>query len=76
MHCELCIVLPHAAFEGDAEEALGFDGKFHWELLHHVAGVTVDDESHGVFGANAALVAVENLVLIDFTGSGLMLHDA
>lgn len=68
------VALSYAAFERDAEQFLGFYCKFHWEFCHHLFGVAVHDESHGIFGADATLVAIEDLFLVDFAGGGFMLH--
>ena len=56
----------YGAFEGDLQEFLGFDGKLHRELVHHLLGVAVDYEADGFLGGDAALVAVEKLVFADF----------
>ena len=65
----------HGAFEGDAEQLAGFGGELHGQFLEHVLGIAVDDEAHGLLGGNAALVAVEQLVLGDLAGGGLVLED-
>src|SRR5215510_6383556 len=62
-----------AAFEADADELLGFDGEFHGELLQHFLAEAVDDQGHRVLGRQAALPAIEELVLADLRGRRLML---
>ena len=57
--------LSYGAFEGDLEKFLGFYGKLHRQFVHHFFGVAVDDESDGIFDANAALLTVEELVLVN-----------
>ena len=61
------------AFKADADQFLGLDGEFHREFLHHFLAEAVDDQRHGVFLADAALKAIEKLVLGDPRGCRLML---
>ena len=55
------------------EEFLRLDGKLHRELVHDLFGVAVDDESDGVLKADAALLAIEELIFVDLGGRCLML---
>ena len=67
--------LSHAAFETHTKELLGLNGKFHRELIDDILGIAIDDEVDGVFGGDAALVAIEDLILTDFGGRGFVLHN-
>ena len=67
--------LPHAAFETHTKELLGLNGKLHRELIDDILGIAIDDEVDGVFGGDAALVAIEELVFTDFRGRGFVLHN-
>ena len=69
-------MLSYAAFEGNLQQTLSLDGKFHWQLVHHLFGVAVNYKTDSVFGGNSALVAVEYLVLVDFRSCGFVLHDS
>jgi len=69
-------MLAYGAFEGELEEFLGFDGKFHGQFVHDLFGIAVDDESYGVFDAYSALAAVEELVIGDLGCSGLVFDDS
>ena len=69
------VFLSDRAFEGDAEQLLGFDGELHGQLVEHLFGIAVDDQSDGILGGDAALVAVEELVLADFGGGSLVFND-
>ena len=50
-----------------------FDGEFHRQLAEDFFAEAVDDHRNRVFGRDAALIAVENLVLADFRGAGFVL---
>ena len=50
-----------------------FDGELHGKFVHYLFGVAVDDESDGIFDANTPLPAVEELVVADLGGGGLVL---
>src|SRR5215831_6241814 len=56
---------PDAAFEADGQQLLGLDGKFHRQLFEHLLAEAVDDQRYRVFRAEAALPAIEQLVLAD-----------
>jgi hypothetical protein len=66
--------LTHGALQGDGEELLGFHGKLHGQLIEDVFAVTVYNQGNGLFGADAPLVAVKNLVFANFGGGGFVFH--
>ena len=57
------------------EEFGGFDGELHREAGKDLVGVAVDDQADSVLRAEASLVAVEELLVADLRGRGLVLHD-
>src|SRR2546428_10295339 len=65
----------NAAFEADAQEVLGFDGELHGQLLEDFPAEAVDDHRDRVFGGQAPLLAVEDLILADLRRGGFVLHD-
>src|SRR6478736_4699778 len=66
-------VSTHTAFERYAQQLPGLNREFHRQLLHHLAAEAADDEGHGVFLRDAAAAAVEQLVVADLAGGGLVL---
>src|SRR3954447_9639047 len=66
--------LTDASFQRNSEQLLRFDGELHRELAEHFAAETADDHRHRVFRADAALLAIEKLVLADLRGRRLVLH--
>src|SRR6185437_4558654 len=62
-----------AAFEADGEELLRLDREFHRQLLQHFLAEAVDDQRQRVLGAETALAAIEQLVIADLRGGGLVL---
>src|SRR5690606_31255307 len=62
-----------AAFEAHAEQVLRFHRELHRELLEHLAAEAVDDHRDGVFGRQATLHGVEELILADARGGRLVL---
>ena len=62
-----------AAFEADAEQLLRLDRELHRQLLEDFLAEAVDDHVHRVLGRDAALLAVEDLVLADLRRRGLVL---
>ena len=58
--------LSDRSFKSDLKQALRLYGKFHRQLVHHLFGISVYDQSHRLFSGDAALVAVEQLILADF----------
>ena len=57
------------------QKFLGLHRKLHREAGEDFARIAVDDQAHGLFRADAALVAVEQLVLADLRGRGFVLDD-
>src|SRR5215213_1624922 len=55
------------------EQALRLDGELHRELAEDVLAEAVDDERDGVLLRDAALLEVEELLLADARGRGLVL---
>src|SRR6185295_20386545 len=66
--------LPDASFKRDTHELLGLHRELHRELLEDLLAEAVDDHVDGVLGREPALAAVEELVLADLGGRGLVLH--
>src|ERR1700692_2476322 len=66
--------LPYAAFQAYAQQLLGFHGELHRELAEDFLAEAVHDHRHRIFGGNAALPAIENLVLADLRSGGFVLH--
>ena len=64
----------HRTLKSNLQQVLGLDGKLHGELVHHLLGISVDNQGDGLLGGNTSLIAVEELVLGDFRCRGLMLH--
>ena len=52
-----------------------FDGELHRQFVHDFFGIAIDNEAHGVFDANTALTAVEELVLANLAGGGFVFDD-
>src|SRR5215210_8811184 len=63
-----------APLEVHGEQLLGLDGELHGELAEDLLAEAVDDHRDRVLGGDAALVAVEDLVLADLRGRRLVLH--
>ena len=66
-------VYPTAAFEAHAEELLCLDRELHRQLAQHLLAESVHDHRDRVFLGDAALAAVEELVLADLRGGRLVL---
>jgi hypothetical protein len=64
---------PTAPFEAEAHERLGFHGVLHGELVEDLPAEAVDDHRGGVLLGQAALAAVEELVLADLGRRRLVL---
>src|SRR6202040_3029085 len=62
-----------AAFEAHGEQLLRFDREFHRQLFQHFLAEAVDDQRHGVLGAEPALPAIEQLILADLRRRRLVL---
>ena len=67
--------LSHTSFKRDAEEFLGFDGKFHREFVDDFLGISVDDEVDSGLCGDATLVTIEELVFRDFRRGGVVFHN-
>src|SRR5260221_5380059 len=65
--------LPDAAFEADREELLRLDRELHRQLLQDVPAEAVDDQGQRVLVGEAALAAIEQLVVADLRGRRLVL---
>src|ERR1700730_697547 len=65
--------LADAAFEADGEQLLRFDGQLHGELLQHFLAEAVDDQRQRVLLLEAALLAIEQLIVADLRGRRLVL---
>src|SRR4051794_40524844 len=63
-----------AAFQAHSKQFLGFHGKLHRQVEKDLLAEAVDDQVHGVLGGEAALPAVEDLVLTNLRRRGLVLH--
>ena len=57
--------LSYAAFERNGKKFLGFNRKFHRELVDDFLGIATDNEVDGIFHGNTALLAVEKLVFLN-----------
>ena len=58
----------------ELKEPRGLNGEFKRQLLEDLFAEPVDDHGVGLFNGDAARVAVEELVLADAGGEGLMLQ--
>ena len=67
--------LSYAAFERNSKKFLGFNRKFHRELVDDFLGITTDNEVDGIFHGNTTLLAVEKLVFRNFRCGGFVLYD-
>src|SRR5262245_21294087 len=65
--------LSDAAFETHAQELLCLDSELHRQLAEDLLAKAADDHRHCIFGRDAALLAVEELVVADLRDRGLML---
>src|SRR4029079_6560053 len=66
--------LPHASFEADVQELLRLHRELYRELAEDLLAEAAHDHRDGVLGRDAALLAVEELVLADLRRRGLVLH--
>ena len=67
---------PTAPFEAHAEQLLRLDRELHRQLAEHLLAEAVDDHRDRVLLGEAALPAVEELVLADLRGRRLVLDGA
>ena len=63
------------ALQADVEKILCLYGKFHRQFAEHLFAEAVDDQVYGVFLRQAALPAIEELVIADLRGGGLVFDD-
>src|SRR5215831_17486337 len=66
--------LPDAAFQTDVQQLLRLHRKLHRQLAEHTLAKAVHDHGNGIFGPQPTLAQVEELVVPDLRGGGLMLH--
>src|SRR3954471_18883991 len=66
--------LPDAPLEVHRQELLGLHRELHGQLAEDLLAEAVDDHGYRVLRRDAALVAVEDLVLADLRGGRLVLH--
>src|SRR4051794_21278889 len=64
----------HRSFKAHGKQLLGLDRKLHRQFVQHLLAEPVDDEIDRVLLRQAALAAVEQLVLGDLRGRRLVLH--
>src|SRR5215472_15061072 len=62
------------AFQADADQLLRLDRELHRQLLQDLLAEAVDDQRYSIFGRQAALAAVEELVVADLRRRRLVLH--
>ena len=74
LFCLSGYVLSHSAFEGYLQQFLCLDGKLHRQFVHHLFGIAVHNQTYRVLQSDTALLAVEELVLVDFAGGCLVFH--
>src|ERR1700690_1813619 len=65
--------LADAAFEAHGEKLLRLDRELHRQFLQHLFAEAVDDQRQRVFLREPALPAIEELVVADLRGRGLVL---
>src|SRR5262249_31554644 len=63
-----------AAFQTHPEQLLRLDGELHRQVEEDLLAEAVDDQVDGVLGREAALLAIEDLVLADLRRRSLVLH--
>src|SRR5262245_26544083 len=67
-------ILSHAAFQADRDQLLRLDGEFHRQLLQHVLDEAIDHQRHRLLLRQAPLLAIEQRVLGNLRGGGLVLE--
>src|SRR4051794_10909916 len=67
-------MLADAPFETDVQKLVRFHGELDRQLLEDLFAEAVDDHAHRVLARQPAAAAVEELVLADLRGGGLVLH--
>src|SRR5882672_6861459 len=63
----------YGAFEAHVQQVLGLDGELHRQFLEYFAAKAVHDQVHRVLFGEAALPAVEQLILADLRRGGFVL---
>src|SRR5262245_51799676 len=66
--------LANASLQADAEELLRLDREFHRQLAEDFLAEAVHDHRHRVLGRDAALPAVEDLIVADLGYRRLVFH--
>src|SRR5262249_491577 len=66
--------LPHAPLQAHAQQFLRLHRELHRQIQENLLAKAIHNHVHGVFGREAALLAVENLVLADLRRGRLVLH--
>src|SRR5690242_8569529 len=66
--------LSNTSFQADAQQFLRLNGKFHGQLAEYFFAEAIHDHAHGILGGDAALTAIEDLVLSDFGGRSFVLY--
>ena len=69
------ISLSYRSFQTYAQEFPGFHGKLHREFVEHFLRIAVYNQTDGLLHGNAALVALEELILRNLTRGGFVLKD-
>src|SRR5262245_35336986 len=70
----LSMTLPDAAFEAYVQQPRGLDRELHGQVAEDLLAESVHDHRHRVLARQPALLAVEELLLADLPGRGLVLH--
>ena len=65
--------LTHTSFQLQLNQLLRFNREFHRQFLEYFLAKTIDDQTHRILSADAALLAIKKLILTDFRGAGFML---
>src|SRR6266508_1663636 len=66
--------LADGSLQAHSQQLLRFDSELHRQLAEHLAAKAIHDHRHRIFGGDAALLAVEELVLADLRRRRFMLH--
>src|SRR5580698_10000547 len=69
-----CQYSSNGSFQADRQQILRLDRELHRQLLEYGAAEAADNHVDRVLGADAALLTVEQLLLADARGAGLVLH--
>ena len=59
IHIIILYLSTYRAFQRNAQQLLRFNGKLHRKFVDDFLCIAAHNQSHGIFGADAALVAVE-----------------